>query len=453
MIKRWLLFALLGSALPSFADDFLLVTNYSDSAQQLITAATNSDFAFRRLAEFCDTFGPRLSGSTNLEKAIDWVLAEMKKDGLENVHGEDVMVPHWVRGAESCELLEPRYRKMPMFGLGGSIATTPDGITADVLVVTNFADLENRAADAKGKIVLINQPFTTYDDTVRIRTQGAVRAARAGAIASLVRSVTPYSLQSPHTGGMRYSNDVVKIPHAAISLEDADMFQRMQDRGQKIVVRLKMNAETLPDAKSRNVIGEIIGREKPDEIVVVSGHIDSWDVGQGAMDDGGGAVAAWEAVRLMHKLGLRPRRTVRVVLWTNEENGLRGARTYRAEHKAELAKHVLAIESDQGPFKPEGFAFSGSDKAAGRILEIGKILGKIEAGHITLGSDDADVSELASEGVPAMDLVVERSKYFYYHHTDADTMDKLDPHDLSRCAAAMAVMSHIVADMPETLPR
>jgi carboxypeptidase Q len=424
-----------------------------DAAGQLIRAATNTDFAYQRLAQLCDTFGTRLSGSTNLESAIDWVLDEMKKDGLENVHGEEVAVPHWVRGAESAEMLAPRYRVLPMLGLGGSIATPPEGISAEVLVVKNFEDLKRRTGDAAGKIVLFNEPFESYGKTVPVRTQGAIVAAQAGALASLARSVTPYSMQSPHTGGMHYSNGVVKIPHAAITVEDAEMMERMQDRGQRIVVRLKMSAATLPDARSRNVVAEVVGREKPEEIVIVSGHIDSWDVGQGAMDDGGGAMAAWEALRLIKQLHLRPRRTIRVVLWTNEENGLAGAREYVRRHREELANHVLAIESDRGPFQPTGFSFTGSDPALSLLKEWTPALNQINAGQFIRDGDDADIGELHALGVPTMALVVDGPKYFWYHHSDADTMDKLSPREISACAAAMAVMAYQVADASATLPR
>lgn len=423
------------------------------AADKLISVATNSNFAFERLALLCDKFGPRFSGSTNLEMSIDWILAEMKKDGLENVRGEDVMVPHWVRGNESAELVSPRLHKMPMLGLGGSVATPPEGITAEVLVVKSFQDLSNRTAEAKGKIVLFNQPFTTYSETVLIRSRGAMEAAKAGAVASMIRSVAPFSMQTPHTGNMRYTNTLPKIPHAALTIEDAEMLQRMSDRGEKIVVRLKMEAKTLPDAKSRNVIGEIVGREKPGEIVLVSGHIDSWDLGQGAMDDAGGCVAAWEAVRLMHKMNLRPRRSIRVVLWTNEENGINGAKTYRKDHLEELPNHVLAIETDEGVFRPTGFAFSGSDAATKQVKEAAKLLQKITPMEITAGAGGADISQLEADGVPLMDLVVERTKYFWYHHTAADTMEVIDRNDFNQCVAALAVMTYAIADAPEKLER
>jgi carboxypeptidase Q len=419
----------------------------------LIDAVRKSEFAYQRLARLCDTFGPRFSGTTNLEAALDWILAQMKKDGLENVHGEKVMVPHWVRGAESAQLLAPRARPLPMLGLGGSIATPPEGITAEVLVVKSFADLTERAGEAANKIVLFNVPFTSYGQTVAIRLRGAVEAARVGAVASLIRSVTPFSIQSPHTGSMSYNSAVRKIPHAAITVEDAAMMQRMQDRGEKIVVRLNMSAATLPDVPSSNIVAEITGREKPEEIVLVSGHIDSWDVGQGAMDDGGGAMSAWEAVRIMQELGLRPRRTVRVVLWTNEENGLAGARGYERLHQGEMARHVVAIESDRGTFKPEGFSFVGGDAARRMVQTLAQPLARIGAAKIFSQGSEADVGILQRDNVPTMALVDEGTKYFWYHHTDGDTMDKLDPRELSACAAAMAVMAWQVADAPVALPR
>lgn len=429
------------------------VASYSGIANKLISGATADSFAYSRLAELTDRFGPRFSGSDNLERAIDWIIAEMKRDGLDNVRGEPVMVPHWVRGNESMELIEPRPAKIAMLGLGGSIATPPEGITAEVLVVGSFDELARRAADAKGKIVLFDVPFTTYGETVRYRTSGAVAAARVGAVASMIRSVASYSMRTPHTGQMIYDTTVTRIPHAAISVEDAMMLHRMQKRGQKVVVRMRMEAQTLPDVQSRNVIGELRGREKPEEVVVLGGHIDSWDVGTGAMDDAGGVVAAWEAVRLMKKLGLRPRRTIRVVGWTNEENGLRGGRAYRDAHRNELDKHVLAIESDGGVFKPAGFGFTGSDSAFAIMQQIGKLLEPIDAGRMTRGGGGADISPIMQLGVPGMGLNTNGERYFWYHHSEADTVDKLDPREVALCAAAMAVVAYIVADLPNPLPR
>ena len=442
------------AAQPEAADrNVLKLSDYQSAADKLIRAATETNFAYRRLAELCDTFGPRFSGTTNLEAAINWALATMKADGLENVHGEDVMVPHWVRGEESAEMLEPARHRLPMLGLGGSVATPKKGITAPVLVVRSFEDLKRRAREARGKIVLFNAPFVSYGETVAYRQRGASQAAKAGALASLVRSITPFGLQTPHTGMMTYEDGVPRIPHAAITIEDAEQIQRWQERGKQVVVRLKMSAKLLPDAHSRNVVAEIVGREKPDEVVLVSGHMDSWDITPGAIDDGGGVVSAWEAVRLMHELGLRPRRTVRVVLWVNEENGLRGAKNYAGRHREELGKHVVAIESDEGAFQPSGFTFQGGEAAKGIIGQVGTLLEGIQAGRIVTGGGGSDVEQLAPAGVPVMQLTVEGSKYFWFHHTAADTPDKVNPKELSQCAAAMAVMAYVVADMPESLPR
>jgi len=401
----------------------------------------------------CDTFGPRFTGSDNLERAIDWCLAEMKRDGFQNVHGEKVKVPRWVRGQESVTLVLPRKRNLPMLGLGGSVGTPSVGVEAEVLVVDSFEDLKKREAEANRKIVLFNVPFTSYRETVQVRRLGAVEAARAGAIASLIRSVGPFSMQSPHTGNMTYEGASRKIPHAALSMEDAQMLARMQKRGERLRIRLKMQARTLPDGFSRNVIADLPGREKPEEIVIVSGHIDSWDVGQGAMDDGGGCLAAWEAARLILKSGLRPRRTIRIVLWTNEENGIRGAKEYARRHAKDLKNHVLAIESDSGVFNPTGYGFLGSAKGMETIKAVGQLLAPLQAGEIKKGCRGADVLQLITGGVPVMHLEVDRGEYFWYHHTDADTIDKLDKNEFNRCVASLAVMAYVIADLPEALAR
>jgi len=428
---------------------------YRAIADSLIRAATGDSAAYIRLGNLVDGFGHRLSGSASLEAAIDWVLAQMKSDGLENVRGERVMVPHWVRGEESVELVKPRRARLSMLGLGGSIATPRRGITAPVLVVTSFDDLNQRAAEARGKIVLFDVPFTTYRETVKYRVGGAAAAARAGAVASLIRSVAAYSIRSPHTGVMHYDSTVTRIPAAALSVEDAMMLRRFQDRGQPVVVTLRMAARTLPDAPSRNAVAEVLGRERPDEVVVLGGHIDSWDVGQGAMDDGGGAVAAWEAVRLMKQLGLRPRRTVRVVLWTNEENGGKGSLAYRDAHADQLSKHVLAMESDNGVFAPAGFRFIGSDAAFAKAQEIAGLLKPIGAGKVSREkeSPEADIEPLVERGVPGMGLDVDSSRYFWFHHSEGDMLDKLDPAEMARCVAALAVMAYVAADAPDGLAR
>lgn len=428
---------------------------YRAAADSLIHAATRDSAAYDRLGRLVDGFGHRLSGSRSLEAAIDWVLAEMKKDGLQNVRGEPVRVAHWVRGEESAVLVRPRRDTLSMLGLGGSVATPKAGITAPVLVVSSFEELEQRKAEARGKIVLFDAPFTTYEETRRYRTDGPSAAARAGAVACLIRSVASNSIRSPHTGRTSYDSTAARIPAAALSVEDAMMLHRMQDRGQPVVLTLAMGARQLSPVTSRNVVAELVGREKPDEVVVLGGHIDSWDVGQGAMDDAGGSVAAWEALRLMHQLGLRPRRTVRVVLWTNEENGVEGGNGYRDRHAGELDRHVMAMESDGGVFQPTGFAFAGSDSAAALVREAAALLESIGATAFERVSEspEADIRPLVERGVPGIGLEVDGTRYFWYHHTEGDTLDKLDPAEVARCVAAMAVMAYVVAEMPERLPR
>jgi len=433
--------------------DLGIADAYREKAAQIIDRATRDREGYDRLADLADRFGSRLSGSESLERAIDWILAKMKLDGFENVRGQKVMVPHWVRGEESLEIVSPRPRTIPMLGLGGSISTPPEGIEADIFVVSSFEDLRDHASEASGRIVLFNVPFTSYGETVRYRSLGAVEAAKAGAVASLIRSVTPFSMQTPHTGAMHYDAKTAKIPHAAITIEDAEYFDREQARGITPRVRLFMSAETLPDAPSRNVVAELRGTEFPDEVVVMGGHIDSWDVGQGAMDDGGGCVAAWEALRILKELGFRARRTIRVVMWTNEENGLRGGQAYHDSIGAAVDDHVLAVESDAGVFSPTGFGFSGSETAMKMVTEIGELLAPIGAGTITQGGGGADIGPIMREGVPGAGLVVDRSQYFWYHHTEADTIDKLDPAEMGRSVAALAVLAYVVADMPERLPR
>ena len=455
-MKRWLLatgLVTVSCLTPRRSEAQPLADRYRDAASRIIARATKDSAAWNRIAELTETFGHRFSGSESLERAIDWTLAGMKKDALDGVRGEPVMVPRWVRGAESIELVSPRRQVLPTLGLGGSIATPPQGITGDVMVVTSYDDLKARAAEARGKVVLYNVPFTSYGQTVQYRGGGAVAAARVGAVASIIRSVTPYSQRTPHTGGMAYNDSVPKIPHAAITPEDADMIARMIHRGQRVTVKLTMSARMMPDAPSRNIVAELRGTTAPDEVVVMGGHIDSWDVGRGAMDDAGGVVVAWEAIRILKELGLRPRRTIRVVGWTNEENGTRGGNGYRDAHRAELDKHIAAIESDGGVLKPLGFGFTGSDSAFAIVKQIGALLAGAGSGDIARGGGGADIGPIMALGVPGLGLNVDGTRYFWYHHTDADTVDKLDQRDVALCVATMAVMAYVLADMPERLPR
>ena len=424
---------------------------YREPAARLIGEATGDTFAWQRLAFLTDTIGHRLSGSPQLDRAIEWAVAEMKRDGLENVHTEKVMVPRWVRGSESADILEPARHPVVMLGLGNSVGTRPEGVEAELLVVHNFGDLQAAGEKANGKIVLFNVPYTNYEDTVLYRTDGASRASRLGAVASLVRSIGPPGLRTPHTGAVQYGADAPPIPAAAVTTEDADRLQRLADRG-RVVVRVRMEARFDADVESANVVGELRGREKPDEVVVIGGHLDSWDVGTGASDDGGGCVVTWEALRLMKKLNLRPRRTVRVVLWTNEENGTHGALAYRDRHRAELANHVMMMESDNGVFRPLGFGFTGGETARQKVRAIATLLRGIAADQILPGGGGADITPSAREArIPALALAVDDSKYFTIHHTAADTVDKIDPVEMAKCAAAIAVMTYVVADLPERL--
>src|SRR5262245_7921910 len=348
---------------------------FQSNVDKLMKAAMADQFAWNRLAELTDTYGQRLSGSDNLNRAIEWAVETMKKDGLENVHTEKVMVPKWVRGRESLEILDPPRHQVPMLGLGGSVATPPEGIDADVIVVGNSDELTRRSTEAKGKIVLFNVPYTNYGETVSYRSNGARMAAQDGAVAALVRAVGPPGLRTPHTGGMSYGDEAVaRIPTAAIPTEDASRIQRLVNRGLRVRLRLTMEAKFERDVESFNVVGEIRGTEFPDEIVLVGGHFDSWDPGTGASDDGVGCVVTWEAARLMKKLGIRPRRTVRVVLFTNEENGTRGGTGYRDAHAKDASNHVLALESDSGVFAPARLGFSGPEAARKIVSDIGVLL-------------------------------------------------------------------------------
>jgi carboxypeptidase Q len=424
---------------------------YRDTASRLTGEAVSSDAAWQRLALLGDTYGNRLSGSANLEAAIRWAVEEMKRDGLENVHSEPVKVPHWVRGRESLEIAGPIPQPLVMLGLGNSIGTPAAGIEAELLVVRSFEELDGARDRVKGRIVLFNVPFTTYGDTVRFRAAGPSRAATLGAVAMLVRAVGPAGLRTPHTGSLTYADGQPQIPAAAVAAEDAARLQRMVDRGTVVRLKLMMEARFLPDADSANVVGEIRGRELPNEVVVIGGHFDSWDVGTGSTDDGGGCIATWEALRLMKKLNLRPRRTVRVVLWTNEENGGRGGQGYRDQHLAELPHHVMMMESDGGVFRPTGFGFSGTEGSRAKVRDIATLLAGIHADAIGASGGGADIGpSIQQAGIPAMSLEVE-GNYFLIHHTPADTIDKIDPLDIARSSAAVAVMTYVIAEMPERL--
>ena len=430
------------------------LTPLREDASRLIKAATADDFAWQRLAELTDTYGHRLSGSENLTRAVDWAVRTMKADGLENVRTERVMVPHWVRGREVAEIVDPPRHELPILGLGGTAPTPPGGLEAEVLVVTSFDDLRVKGAEAKNRIVLFNVPYNGYSETVTYRNGGARSAAQYGAVAVLVRSVGPLGLRTTHTGSVNYAPGQQKIPAAAISIEDANRIARLAARGRAVRMRLTLESRNEPDAESANVIGEIRGREKPHEIVLLAGHLDSWDVGTGASDDGVGCIVTWEAVRLMKKLGIRPRRTVRVVLFVNEENGLRGAAAYAEKHAAAASDHVFALESDSGVFAPAALGFSGSAAARSMMLQISSLLAPLDFPEITAGGGGADIGPIAQAGnVPTMAYLGDPARYFVIHHSAADTVERIGPEEVSKAAAAIAAVSYAVAEMPERLPR
>ena len=427
---------------------------YRANAGKLIAAATADQFAWDRLAELTDTYGQRLSGSDNLNRAIAWAVETMKKDGLDNVHTERVMIPRWVRGHESLEIVNPPHHVIPMLGLGGSIATPDAGIEADVMVVSSGDELVKRSAEARGKIVLFNVPYTNYGETVAYRSGGASMAARHGAVAMLVRAVGPMGHRTPHTGNMSYAGDAGRIPAAAIPVEDAQRIGRLVHRGVPVRVRLKMDAKFDADVESFNVVGELRGREKPEEIVLVGCHFDSWDPGTGASDDAVGCIVTWEAARLMKKLNIRPRRTVRVVLFTNEENGLRGGNGYRDAHAKDAANHIFALESDSGVFAPARLGFSGSDAARKIVSDIATLLTSIGMQDVVPGGGGADIGPIAALGkVPTMAYSGDPTRYFTIHHTPADTVDRIDPQEVSKAAASIATMVYVIADMPQALPK
>jgi carboxypeptidase Q len=458
------LVALFVAAIPSPAQQPADTSHYQPTADKLIDAALADDGGLNRLEYLCYQIGSRLSGSEALNRAINWGADEMKKAGLANVRAIPAKVPHWVRGRESAEMLEPLEKPLFVLGLGGSIATPAKGITADVVAVSTFDELEKLGRGAvEGKIVLFDATYVSYGQTVLYRSNGASRAARLGAVAALVRSITPRSLRDPHTGAMNYTAADPKIPSAAVSVEDAMWIHGLTRAGKRVRVRLMMDDRAEADADSADVIGEITGSEKPNEVVVVGGHIDSWDVGQGAHDDGGGIMAALEAVALIKKLGLQPRRTIRVAFWTNEENGGRGGIAYRDWAAAQGNKHIAAIEMDGGAETPVGFDLGigastprGSNAPRPRVpaefmqraQAIAALLKHIDATKVVAGNGEADIDPLMAQGVPAFGLRTTSAHYFDYHHTQADTFDKIVPDDFRKCTAALAVMSYVLADLP-----
>lgn len=433
-------------------------------------AALESDYAYRQLAHLSNNIGARLSGSPQAQAAVEYTAAELRKLGLE-VRLEKVMVPHWVRGEETGALMEYPHmapgttQKVVLTALGGSVATPKDGLIAEVVVANDFDELQALGRErVKGKIVLFNEKFdqrladnglagAAYGQAVVYRGAGPSAAARLGAVAAIVRSVGGADFRLPHTGAFRYAEEAPRIPAAAVAAEDADLIAHLTREG-RVRMRLLLTPQTLPDAVSYNVVADLKGTEHPEQIVIVSGHLDSWDLGTGALDDGVGCVMAMQAVQLLKQLRLHPKRTIRVVLWMNEENGLMGARTYANDHKNEMANHFAAIEADIGSGRPMGFYASGKPEILTLLQPLATILQSQGAGVTRLVEETgADISQLGAAGVPTFAPIQDTRTYFNYHHTAADTFDKVNPRDLQENCAVVAALAYTLASMPQALPR
>lgn len=419
-------------------------------AQKIAEAAGDDSTSWDRMAELCDSFGPRFVGSENLEKALDWCYAEMKKDGPANVTKEEVTVYKWVRGDEYCRLVEPWAAKIPCLTLGGSVATPPEGITAEVVVIGSKDELEEKKDEIPGKIVLFDEPYIGYGHNVQYRVHGADWASKYGALASMIRPTTHKSMQNPHTGVMRYSDTTVKkIPHFSLTDEACDLMRRLYDRGQKITVKLYCEGRDAGTGISYNVYGEHRGTDLADEIVAVGGHIDSWDagIGTGAHDDAGPCVIAWEAVKLLGELNLKTRRTVRVVLWVDEEYRQTGGKQYAKIHGDEY--HFGLLEFDCGIFEPTGMSFVGSDSLYKELKKYEPVVQSIaDSFQIKAGGwAGVDIKPMGDLGYTTMGWRTNNDDYFIYHHSPLDTPESVDPKDINDNVAAMALILYIYANM------
>ena len=423
------------------------------STEDIIQRELATSRAYETLEVLADNIGARLSGSSNAAAAVSWAKTTFQKWSIP-VQTEKVIVPHWVRGVEDARLVLHRNQKIVLTALGGSVATTAQGITADVVELTSFDEL--KSVNIKGKIVFFNNPidmdmvrahrgFEAYSKAVVFRGEGPSRAAAYGAAAVVIRSVASASLRTPHTGALRYDPKQPKIPAAALAIEDATLIDRLLKKGERVRMHLMLTPRTLPNVESANVIAEIRGSEKPDEIVLIGGHLDSWDLGTGAIDDGSGVAMVMETMRLLKEMNLAPKRTIRCVLFMNEENGLNGGRTYFANHKSE--KHVAAIESDAGAAAPTGFRTTLKGEALADLERRAQPLASIGAAHFeTTPETGADTSFLIEAGVPGFSFVPEPLNYFDYHHSAADTLDKIDPKELAEDSAAVAALAWILAN-------
>jgi carboxypeptidase Q len=430
-------------------------------------AALNDNYAYGELAHLTENIGPRATGSPQATAAAQYVAAELRKLGLE-VRLQQVTVPHWVRGAESATLVEypgmvpGTTQKIVLTALGGSSATPADGLTADVVAVDNFEELQALGADkVAGKIVLFNAlfdkqkaaaglAFPAYGEAVRYRVSGPKAAADLGAVAALVRSVGSADYRLPHTG----MSIVAGIPAAAVTAEDADLIAHLAAEG-KVRMHLTLTPQKLPDETSYNVIADLKGSDHPEQIVVVSGHLDSWDLGTGAIDDGAGVVVAMESAEILQRLHLRPARTLRVIAWMDEETGGSGSKAYTAEYSADFPHYVAAIESDSGAAHPLGFEVKATPAAIDALRPVQNVLQSIGATVLepTSYPPGADIEAMSNAGVPGFGLMQDGRTYFNYHHSAADTLDKVVPAELRENAAAMAVMAYALTNMKDQLPK
>ncbi|CAN5354340.1 M28 family metallopeptidase [soil metagenome] len=439
--------------------------------QKIQQAALQSDYAYRQTAYLSNNIGPRLTGSPQAERAVQYVAEELRKLGLA-VRLQKLSVPHWVRGEEKGELVEfegmaqGTTQKIVLTALGGSIATDANGLIAEIVVVNSFDELNALGKKGiEGKIVLFNYKFdrdlqssgfggAAYGQAVQYRFGGAAAAARFGAVAVLVRSAGGSQNRLAHTGAMGYVEGVTKIPAAAVSYEDAETIAYLSKMG-KVKMKLLLTPQTLPDSTSYNVIADLKGSEKPDEIVIVSGHLDSWDLGTGALDDACGVAVAMQVPFLLNQLKLKPKRTIRVIAWMNEENGGVGSKTYFKEEEANVSNHFAAIESDLGASHQLGFYFTGKPEALAFFSPISKILSSQGAGlsQFQQGGVGADIGPLTQKGVPSFAPWFNQQTYFNYHHTSADTLDKINPKELAENGSVMAVLAYGLANLEQPLPR
>jgi Zn-dependent M28 family amino/carboxypeptidase len=437
---------------------------------QLRDAALADDYAYRQLRHLSNNIGPRPSGSAQAAQAVAYVAAEMRALGA-TVTLEKTQVPHWVRGEESGALVAwpgmapATTQKIVLTALGGSVATPPTGVAAQVLVVRSFDDFRQLPAiAAKGKIVLFDHPFDkelaaqgmgdeAYAQSVIYRGAGPSLAASVGAVAVLVRSVGGADYRLPHTGMTFYDPTLPKIPAAAVSAEDADLIADLATQG-PVQMHLTLTPQTLPRADSFNVIADWPGATHPEQVVIVSGHLDSWDLGTGAIDDGAGVAVAMQALNLIQKLGLHPARTIRFVAWMAEESGADGAAAYAADHAAQLMDHVGALESDLGCDRPTGVTFAGSPALADWLRPVAHALEPIGASALLPAPDAGeDIAAIVSKGVPGFTPTQDSRYYFNYHHTAADTLDKVNPQHLAENATIMAVLAYALAATDASVPR